>query len=146
MLERSWEAIRRIHPEVPEVVVVVAAGSDGRTRDGLKLGHFAASRWHVAARIVCHARRMRLRIDATWPWADQLVTALRAHPGAAAAHLTRALLDNPANRQRPAGPPPRATLKHPEAHKQPRSSRHGPSVSGAHRHQQPRRPSLRNRG
>lgn len=47
VLERAWAAIRDRHPQVPEVVVVVAAGSDGRTRDGLKLGHFAASRWHV---------------------------------------------------------------------------------------------------
>ena len=30
---------------------------------------------HVAAKIVRHARRLRLRIDATWPWADALVTA-----------------------------------------------------------------------
>lgn len=49
VLESAWEAIRARHPQVPEVVVVVAAGSDGRTRDGLKLGHFAASRWHVGA-------------------------------------------------------------------------------------------------
>lgn len=37
----------------------------------------------VAARLTCHARRYRLHIDRTWPWADQLVTAfarLRALP------------------------------------------------------------------
>jgi len=45
VLERSWEAIRERCGEVPEVVVVVvAAGSEGK---GLKLGHFAASRWHL---------------------------------------------------------------------------------------------------
>lgn len=47
VLERAWEAIRNRHAEVPEVVMVVAAGSDGRARQGLKLGHFAASRWHL---------------------------------------------------------------------------------------------------
>jgi hypothetical protein len=46
-LERAWSAIRARHPEVPEVVMVVAAGSDGARR-GLKLGHFAGSRWRVA--------------------------------------------------------------------------------------------------
>lgn len=46
-LERAWEAIRARHPDVPEVVLVVAAGSDGRAKAGLKLGHFAASRWHL---------------------------------------------------------------------------------------------------
>jgi len=38
---------------------------------------------HVAARIVRHARRPRLRIDATWPWAHDLVgafTRIRALP------------------------------------------------------------------
>ncbi len=30
---------------------------------------------HVAGRLVRHARRARLRIDRTWPWAAQLVTA-----------------------------------------------------------------------
>ncbi len=46
-LERTWEAIRVRHPEVPEVVLVVAAGSDRRARQGLKLGHFAVSRWRA---------------------------------------------------------------------------------------------------
>jgi hypothetical protein len=46
-LERTWTAIRDRHPEVPEVVLVVAAGSDPRgTR--LTLGHFAAGRWQLA--------------------------------------------------------------------------------------------------
>jgi hypothetical protein len=38
---------------------------------------------HVAARIVRHARRPRLRIDATWPWAHDLLSAfarIRALP------------------------------------------------------------------
>jgi hypothetical protein len=38
---------------------------------------------HVAARLTRHSRRARLRIDTTWPWADQLVAAfarLRALP------------------------------------------------------------------
>ena len=38
---------------------------------------------HVAARIVCHARRIILRLQASWPWAAQLAgafTRLRALP------------------------------------------------------------------
>jgi hypothetical protein len=38
---------------------------------------------HVAARVVCHARRVVLRLQATWPWAVQLArafTRLRALP------------------------------------------------------------------
>ncbi len=44
-LEGVWAEIRQWCPEVPEVVVVVAAGSEGKS---LKLGHYAASRWHLA--------------------------------------------------------------------------------------------------
>lgn len=39
--------------------------------------------WHTAGRIVHHARRIIIRIDRAWPWADHLVTAfgrLRALP------------------------------------------------------------------
>jgi hypothetical protein len=39
--------------------------------------------WHVAARIVRHARRLILRLQATWPWAVELARAfarLRALP------------------------------------------------------------------
>ncbi len=32
---------------------------------------------HVAGRLTRHSRRARLRIDRTWPWADQLVTAFQ---------------------------------------------------------------------
>ena len=46
-LERTWTAIRDRHPEVPEVVLVVAAGSDPRGKR-LTLGHFAAGRWQLA--------------------------------------------------------------------------------------------------
>lgn len=45
-LERAWAAIVARHPEVPHVVVVVAAGSGGG-RSELKLGHFAAARWEA---------------------------------------------------------------------------------------------------
>jgi hypothetical protein len=47
-LERTWTAIRRRHPQVPEVVMAVASGSVGR-RGELKLGHFADRRWTVAS-------------------------------------------------------------------------------------------------
>ncbi|MGH3100838.1 MAG: transposase [Thermoleophilia bacterium] len=39
--------------------------------------------WHVAARTVRHARRLILRLQASWPWAAQLARAfarLRALP------------------------------------------------------------------
>jgi hypothetical protein len=45
-LEQVWAAIRRRHPEVPEVVVVVAAGGEGRR---LRWGHFASGRWQLPA-------------------------------------------------------------------------------------------------
>jgi hypothetical protein len=40
-LEHAWAAIRSRHPDVPQVVIVVASGSDPRSRR-LNLGHFAA--------------------------------------------------------------------------------------------------------
>jgi hypothetical protein len=43
-LERAWHAIRQQHPDVPDAVLVVASGTDGKR---LNLGHFAAHRWHV---------------------------------------------------------------------------------------------------
>jgi hypothetical protein len=45
-LEQAWAAIRGRHPEVPEAIVVVAAGGEGRR---LRWGHFAAGRWQLAA-------------------------------------------------------------------------------------------------
>jgi hypothetical protein len=46
-LEHAWTAIRANHPDVPEVVVILGAGSEAR-RGLFKWGHFAAARWHVA--------------------------------------------------------------------------------------------------
>jgi hypothetical protein len=43
-LDHAWSAIRTRHPDVPEVVIALGSGSDGR-RGGLKYGHFAADRW-----------------------------------------------------------------------------------------------------
>jgi hypothetical protein len=45
-LEHAWTAIRTQHPDVPQVVIVVASGSDPRSRR-LNLGHFAAGRWQL---------------------------------------------------------------------------------------------------
>ncbi len=45
-LESGWAAIRARHPEIPPVVVVLGAGSTGASAGGVKLGHFAAMRWH----------------------------------------------------------------------------------------------------
>src|SRR5215218_2218340 len=47
-LEHAWTAIRRHHPDVPRVVIVVASGSDPRSRR-LNLGHFAAGRWQLTS-------------------------------------------------------------------------------------------------
>ncbi|MBO0882719.1 MAG: hypothetical protein J2P17_20775 [Mycobacterium sp.] len=41
-LEDTWAAIRSHHPEVPDVVLTVGAGSTGTD---LTLGHFAPNRW-----------------------------------------------------------------------------------------------------
>lgn len=43
-LEHAWTAIRARHPEVPDAVMVVASGR-GSSRQRLRLGHLAASRW-----------------------------------------------------------------------------------------------------
>ena len=45
-LEHAWTAIRTQHPDVPQVVIVVASGSDPRCKR-LNLGHFAAGRWQL---------------------------------------------------------------------------------------------------
>jgi hypothetical protein len=45
-MERAWTVIRARHGEVPEVIVVLGAGSEAR-RGLVKLGHFATARWHV---------------------------------------------------------------------------------------------------
>jgi hypothetical protein len=45
-LEHAWTTIRSHHPDVPQVVIVVASGSDPRSRR-LNLGHFAAGRWQL---------------------------------------------------------------------------------------------------
>lgn len=46
-LEAAWSAIRARHPELPAAVLVVGAGSGrGTGSGGLKLGHYAALRWH----------------------------------------------------------------------------------------------------
>jgi hypothetical protein len=44
-LEHAWQTIRRRHPDVPEAVLVVASGSEGKR---LNWGHFAPHRWQVA--------------------------------------------------------------------------------------------------
>ncbi len=44
-LEHAWAAIREQHPDVPPAVLITGSGSDGG-RDMLRLGHYAASRWH----------------------------------------------------------------------------------------------------
>ncbi|WP_216917990.1 hypothetical protein [Nocardia noduli] len=48
-IDTVWAAIRAHHPDVPDVVVAVASGSQGRGR-GLRLGHFGPDRWEHAGR------------------------------------------------------------------------------------------------
>jgi hypothetical protein len=43
-LEHTWQTIRTRHPDVPDAVLVVASGTEGKR---LNLGHFAPHRWHV---------------------------------------------------------------------------------------------------
>jgi hypothetical protein len=43
-LEHTWQTIRSRHPDVPDAVVVVASGAEGKR---LNLGHFAPHRWQV---------------------------------------------------------------------------------------------------
>jgi hypothetical protein len=45
-LEHAWQTIRTRHPDVPDAVLVVASGSEGKR---LNLGHFAPHRWQVQA-------------------------------------------------------------------------------------------------
>jgi hypothetical protein len=44
-LESAWAAIQARHPELPDVVIVLGAGSGNGQR--LTLGHFAAMRWRA---------------------------------------------------------------------------------------------------
>jgi hypothetical protein len=44
-LEHAWQTIRSRHPDVPEAVLVVASGSEGKR---LNWGHFAPHRWQVS--------------------------------------------------------------------------------------------------
>jgi hypothetical protein len=43
-LEHTWHTIRSRHPQVPEAVLVVASGAEGKR---LNLGHFDPHRWQV---------------------------------------------------------------------------------------------------
>ena len=47
-LELAWNAIRARHPDVPPAVIVLASGGAMRATGEIKLGHYAAARWHVA--------------------------------------------------------------------------------------------------
>jgi hypothetical protein len=45
-LEAAWADIRAHHPDLPPAVIILGAGSVGVPAGQLKLGHFAAMRWH----------------------------------------------------------------------------------------------------
>jgi len=44
VLEDTWLAIRRHHPEIPAVVIILASGTETRQP---RWGHFASGRWYV---------------------------------------------------------------------------------------------------
>ena len=46
VLEEAWLAIRRRHPEIPAVVIILASGTETRQP---RWGHFASARWYVEA-------------------------------------------------------------------------------------------------
>jgi hypothetical protein len=46
VLEDTWLAIRRRHPEIPAVVIILASGTETRQS---RWGHFASGRWQVHA-------------------------------------------------------------------------------------------------
>jgi curved DNA-binding protein CbpA len=45
VLEDIWLEIRRRHPEIPRVVIIIASGTEGKQA---RLGHHAPGRWNVA--------------------------------------------------------------------------------------------------
>jgi DnaJ domain len=45
VLEDIWMEIRRRHPEIPQAVIIIASGTDGKQT---RLGHHAPGRWTVA--------------------------------------------------------------------------------------------------
>jgi hypothetical protein len=49
--EACWAQIRAEHPEVPTAMLITSAGSLG-PRVGVRLGHFAASRWRTDGEVV----------------------------------------------------------------------------------------------
>jgi hypothetical protein len=46
VLEGTWQQIRRHHPEIPPVVIIIASGTGGRHA---AWGHHAPERWYVAS-------------------------------------------------------------------------------------------------
>lgn len=53
VLEDTWMEIRRRHPEIPAVIIIIASGTDGKQT---RLGHHAPGRWNVAG--IQHAEVM----------------------------------------------------------------------------------------
>ena len=60
-LEHIWQTIRTRHPEVPDAVLVVASGAEGKR---LNLGHFAPHRWQVHAQL---AQELGLEVTSVKP-------------------------------------------------------------------------------
>ena len=130
-LERAWTSIRTHHPDVPQVGVILGAGSEAR-RGLFKWGHFAAARWHVAGSnrpevLVsgegCGAAHLKcwrpcfMRLRMAWP-----IPARSRTPAVRAVGTTSASPPSPASwawrssrTPRPAGPRPASPTSWPIA-------------------------------
>ena len=71
ILEDTWLEIRRRHPEIPAVVIIIASGTDGKQT---RLGHHAPGRWNVAG--IQHAEVMISGEGLRRPARDVLATLL----------------------------------------------------------------------
>ncbi len=72
-LERGWNAIRAVHPDTPEAVIVIGPGDDNPRV--LKLGHWSPGRWVVPEQ----GRRAEVLISGEslrWPAAEIFNTLL----------------------------------------------------------------------
>ena len=122
VLEDTWLAIRRHHPQIPAVVIILASGTETRQP---RWGHFASARWYVEhderAEVMISGEALRLPPPRSWPssctkpptpWPTH--AASRTPPGRAAT-TTSSSRPTPKNSASPssttsatAGPPPRS--------------------------------------
>ncbi|HVL97710.1 MAG TPA: transposase [Egibacteraceae bacterium] len=80
---RAWDATRLWVELVLLAAVLLAALQQLIDDDGLRVAGPRRLRYtllKVAARVVVHARRTWLHLDAAWPWTPQLLAARRRLP------------------------------------------------------------------